>query len=854
MGDVYRGRDTKLRRDVAIKVLSAAFATDADRCARFEREARLIAALNHPHIAAIYGIEDAGVEGASRALVLELVEGETLEERIHRGPLSWRETLELARQIADALDAAHEKGIVHRDLKPANIKVTPDGVVKVLDFGIAKALEEGAAAGSATVTEVNSRIVGTAAYMSPEQARGGRVDKRTDIWAFGCIVFEMLSGRRAFGGDSVTDTLAHVIGQEPDWGALPKNVPKRLILLLQRCLAKDPRHRLRDVGDLHLDDVIASPAAGALPPRRRLGWLGGAVLGAALVGGGAWLWPREPAVTAAAVNLRRLTDFIGLEQSPALSPDGRTVAFVARSGGHRQIFLRLLAGGSPLQITHGAIDHEEPRWSPDSSSLIYFTPASTPGEPGIIWEVSALGGEPRRITSAVNNGDISRDGRYLAVVRFSNDQLELATMTRDGGGVVRSQPLELSIAYSSPRWSPDGRWIALHRSAAAFDEQALVIPAEGGDLAIVARSSRLTGFSWLGDSSGIVYSSAAGSTVLYPPTRNLRAVNRDGTNDRQLTFGDISYVQPDVLASGVLAAVRVRVQSDIWRLPTDGSPAENVRAAFRVTRQTGQAQAPSVSPDGTEIAYLSDSGGHGNVWIAKADGSSVRQVTFEQDPDVSIGVPVWSPTSAQIAVIVSRGGQTGLALVQADGSGLRTIVPEGISAAWTADGRWLYYSTPSPPQCLSKLELSTNNVSTVRCDNVIGAQLAPDGATLYALRYLTSTSGMLDSEIWRASPETGPPQTLARISGARVPDTARQLVPVLSNDGSMLVMPLIDGDTTNIFVLSTAGGPLRPITDFGDRAVLIARRVAWSPDARYVYAPIADTDSDIVVVDGLLTR
>ncbi len=852
MGDVYRARDTRLRREVAIKVLSPSVVVDADRCARFDREARLIAALNHPHIAAIYGIEDA--EGGSRALVLELVEGDTIAERIERGPIPWRQTLAIARQIADALDAAHEKGIVHRDLKPANIKITPEGVVKVLDFGIAKAVDESAAGGSATVTEMHAQILGTAAYMSPEQARGGRVDKRTDIWAFGCIVFEMLSGRCAFGGATATDTLAQVIGHEPDWSVLPKDVPAGLIALLRRCLSKDARHRLRDIGDLQLEEAIAAQAMASSPWRQRLVWLTGGVLAATFVGAGAWLSQRETVAAApVGVSLRRLTDFVGLEQAPALSPDGRAVAFVARADGYRHVFVRLLAGGSPLQITRDAIDHEEPRWAPDSSSLIYFTRARAPGDAGTIWEVSALGGEPRRITSAVSNGDISRDGRYLVAVRFPNQRLELVTMTREGA-TVRAQPLEPSITYGSPRWSPDGRWIALHRSAAAFDEQVLVAPAEGGDLAIVARSSRLTGFSWLGDSSGIVYSSAAGSTVLYPPTRNLRAVNLDGSNDRQLTFGDVSYVQPDTLASGVIAAVRVRVQSDIWRIPTDGAPADNVRAASRVTHQTGQAQAPSVSPDGAEIAYLSDSGGHGNVWVAKADGSGARQITFEQDPNVSLGVPVWSAKSDEIAVIVTRGGQTGLALVRSDGSDFRTVVPVGIGASWSADGRWLYYVTPSPPRCVYKLELSTSAVESVRCDDLQAPVLAPDGNTLYALRYLTSTSGLLDSEIVRASPETGELTALARVNGTRVPDTSRQLVPVLSSDGSMLVMPLTDGDTTNVFVLPTDGGPLRAITDFGDRPVLIARRVAWSPDNRFVYAPIADVDSDIVVLDGLLAQ
>ncbi len=450
MGDVYRARDTRLRREVAIKVLSPSVVVDADRCARFDREARLIAALNHPHIAAIYGIEDA--EGGSRALVLELVEGDTIAERIERGPIPWRQTLAIARQIADALDAAHEKGIVHRDLKPANIKITPEGVVKVLDFGIAKAVDESAAGGSATVTEMHAQILGTAAYMSPEQARGGRVDKRTDIWAFGCIVFEMLSGRCAFGGATATDTLAQVIGHEPDWSVLPKDVPAGLIALLRRCLSKDARHRLRDIGDLQLEEAIAAQAMASSPWRQRLVWLTGGVLAATFVGAGAWLSQRETVAAApVGVSLRRLTDFVGLEQAPALSPDGRAVAFVARADGYRHVFVRLLAGGSPLQITRDAIDHEEPRWAPDSSSLIYFTRARAPGDAGTIWEVSALGGEPRRITSAVSNGDISRDGRYLVAVRFPNQRLELVTMTREGA-TVRAQPLEPSITYGSPRW------------------------------------------------------------------------------------------------------------------------------------------------------------------------------------------------------------------------------------------------------------------------------------------------------------------------------------------------------------------------------------------------------------------
>jgi serine/threonine protein kinase len=255
MGEVYRARDTRLRRDVAIKILPEVFVTDADRVARFEREAQVLASLNHSHIAAIYGVEDAD---SARALVLEFVEGPTLADRLADGAIPLDEATAIARQIIDALEAAHEQGIVHRDLKPANVKVRPDGMVKVLDFGLAKALEpppeahsRGSASLSPTLTAATKvgTILGTAAYMSPEQARGKPVDKRADIWAFGCVLFEMLSGRRAYGGHEVSDTLAFVLTKDVDWTALPAATSPQIRRLLKRCLDKDPKTRLRDIGD-----------------------------------------------------------------------------------------------------------------------------------------------------------------------------------------------------------------------------------------------------------------------------------------------------------------------------------------------------------------------------------------------------------------------------------------------------------------------------------------------------------------------------------------------------------------------------------------------------------------------------
>ena len=283
-------------------------------------------------------------------------------------------------------------------------------------------------------------ILGTAAYMSPEQARGKAVDKRTDIWAFGCVLYEMLTGRPAFRGETLSDTIVAILEREPDWTALPAATPPAVRRLLQRCLEKDPRRRLRDIGDARhwMEDVATGEAdvgaAGSPHSRRGLAWLLGGVALASAGFAGWLLWVSPTEAPARNVQLQRLTDFVGMEESPAISPDGKTVAFVARAGSKRQIWLRLLAGGAPLQITRDDVDHEQPRWAPDSSSLIYFVPSATPGEHGTIWEISALGGEPRRVAAALGGGDISHDGRRIALFRFEDKRIALVVVTRDGSG------------------------------------------------------------------------------------------------------------------------------------------------------------------------------------------------------------------------------------------------------------------------------------------------------------------------------------------------------------------------------------------------------------------------------------
>jgi Tol biopolymer transport system component len=838
MGEVYRATDTNLKRAVAIKVLPASVAADVERLARFQREAEVLASLNHPNIAAIYGLERTpGMTG----LVMELVEGPTLADRIARGAIPIEEALPIAKQIAEALEAAHDQGIIHRDLKPANIKLRSEGTVKVLDFGLAKEMapvgrvlnvsQSPTITTPALMTRVGV-ILGTAAYMSPEQARGKPVDKRADIWAFGCVLYEMLTGRPAFGGDDVTDTLAFIITKEPDWNALPIETPPSLRRLLRRCLEKGLRRRLHDIGDARLEiEDTGHEAPGDASPTQRT------------------------AVAGRHVEFQRLTDFWGMKEAPALSPDGKIVAFVAFVGGRRQILIRLLAGGAPLQVTRDDSDHEHPRWTPDSSTLIYYTPSGKPGE-GTIWEISALGGPPRRVASAMGGGDISHDGQRIALVQYSGESVELIAVARNGSRRERVTPLSPAYVYTSPRWSPDDRSIAIQRLNISnqFNVSLEIVQVSGGERREVTRSEWLRGFSWLPDGSGLVYSSSRGSTILYPPVFNVRVVGRDGCGDRQVTFGDLSYVEPDVHQSGRLLVSRIRGQSDVWQFPVGGSAAENTRDAVRITRQTGQAQTPSISPDGTEVVYLSDNGGHGNLWIARTDGSSVRQITFERDPDVVLGVPMWSPSGDWIVFIVAPSGLTSLWAICPDGSGLHQLTARGWSACWSGDGRWVYYTSERDGiQQIEKVPAEGGTPILVRSHAASGA-LTRDGETLYHVHPPRSDrlGSVWEVEMCSAAIGGGSSSIMARISSARVPLRRDLFQPFLSPDGRWLAAPLTDGATSNVWLWPTSGEPMRALTDFGDRPITIARSVSWSGDSRHLYAAVAETESDVVLWDGLL--
>jgi Tol biopolymer transport system component len=553
------------------------------------------------------------------------------------------------------------------------------------------------------------------------------------------------------------------------------------------------------------------------------------------------------------VEFQRLTEAEGFKETPALSPDGKMVAFVSIVGGRRQIWIRLLAGGSLLQLTRDDADHRSPRWAPDSSTLLYFTPPASESEDGVIWEIGALGGWPRQIISASVAGDISHDGQRIALLQPYESQLALVIASRDGSRARRVALLP-SGYYAAVRWAPDDRSIALQRSSPTFYGSIGIYQVDTGESHEVLSGSRLEGFAWLPDGSGLIYSSARDSTLLYPPIFNLSSIRLDGGGDRQLTFGDQSYVEPDVHASGTVVAGRITSRSDIWKIPVTGTPAENTAGAVRVTRQTGQVQVPSVSPDDREVVFVSDTGGHTNLWIARTDGSGTRPLTTDADPSIAIGVPVWSPRGDQIAFVRMGAGLPATWTIRPDGRGLRQAA-RGWGPAWSSDGRWLYYwRLGVEPGAIERIPIDGGEPETLREDSTLNVTaVSPDGETLFLTRSafpLRGIWGMGFTEYIRARPFDGPGETVARVAGERVPARVPNIA--LSPDGEHLAVLLIDGATTNIWRLPASGGAMSPITDYGDRCTLIARNVSWSRDSRHIYAAVAERQTDVVLLAGLI--
>ena len=710
MGEVYRARDTHLGRQVAIKVLPVIFATDPDRLARFEREARILASLNHPHIAAIYGVEtEPSDDGAPRrALVMELIEGPTLAERIRRGPLPMAEALPVARQIAEALEAAHEQGLVHRDLKPANIKIRPDGTVKVLDFGLAKSVARPATATPVPPDSAHSltfrtgskdadAIVGTAAYMSPEQARGDAVGSRTDIWAFGCVVYEMVVGRPAFDAPTTTETLSEVLKTEPDWQQLPKDTPDGIRRLLRRCLTKDPKSRLADIRDAHFD--LDEPASDVVRDARRVRWDVGprwAIAGvAAVIAIGVLTWsdltrpeatPEPPrSVTRFVVPLpegQQFTDQSG--QLVAISPDGTNVVYVAG----QRLYLRPMSGLEARAIPGGEGDVSSPVFSPDGRTVAFYSA----GE-GALKRLDIAGGAP--VTIAKMDRPFGLSWSEPDIV-FGQSRRGILRVPSTGG--VPEMLVALRDEFpSSSQMLPGGRGVLFSVRSSPNDQvQARVVvqPLDGGERKTLVEGGLDGRYLPTGHLVYVI------SGDLFAAPFDLASLSVSGGAvpliegiRRSTLIASPSAAQFSYSSTGSLAFLPgphllSDANVDLALFDRKGSP-----AALGLPPRPYRS--PRVSPDGRSVAFDIEDANGAAVWVYElAAGKAMRQLTFGGKNHH----PTWSRDGQWVAYQSDREGHLGIFRQRADGSGLaeRLTKPEGgaehVPQSWSKDGGQLLFS------------------------------------------------------------------------------------------------------------------------------------------------------------------
>ena len=662
MGAVWKASDSTLGRDVAIKILPSEFASDPERLARFEREAKVLASLNHPNIAGIYGLHEAG---GVRFLAMELVPGEDLAERLKKGSVPFSEAMEIAGQIAEALEAAHDQGIVHRDLKPANVRITPDGRIKVLDFGLAKALETATTSGtgrdaamSPTITSLGTVagvILGTAAYMSPEQARGKPVDKRADVWGFGCLVFEMLSGSRPFEGETISDTLAAVLAKEPNWGALPAGTPPRLRELLQRCLEKDVKRRLRDIHDARIelaDTEGSSRSAGFSPvsdPRRVSPIVIAAIVVAVVsLAIAAWALVR-PATKSAPARLARLS--IARPENPgssgpgtfAIAPDGSAVVLaLSKESGESYLWIRDLdtAAGRVIQGTENA---KFPFWAPDSRHIAYFAG-------GKMIRIPRSGGAVQTVCDAVNGrgGAWSPSG---TIVFAPNPFSPLFKVSANGGVPEPATTLDTTRRENShrfPSFLPDGRHFIyaalpevqpnlLQISVASLDDSAarplllsrtaprLAFPDSlifARDQAVVAQHIDLKALKMAGDVVPLEDRPTVQGNVVGAPSV-------DCAGDGTIVYEEIDRRPTDVIAFG-----------------RDGRPIATV------LRHAGAAGLPVLSHHGDRLAMIDLSDEGNRLWIA--DLTAGTEGRFSRSDQTVNGI-AWTPDDANVVLNIGDG-------------------------------------------------------------------------------------------------------------------------------------------------------------------------------------------------------
>ena len=882
MGEVYRATDTNLKRSVAIKVLPASVAADAERLARFQREAEVLAALNHPNIAAIYGLERSGL---TTALIMELIDGPTLADRIAQGALPLEESLPIARQIAEALEAAHERGIIHRDLKPANVKVRADGVVKVLDFGLAKAMEQtgGTPAGASMSPTITTpamtqagMILGTAAYMSPEQARGKSVDKRADVWAFGAVLFEMLTGKRAFPGEGITDTIVSVVTKDPDWRALPSTTPAGLRRLLARSLKKDSRARLQAIGDarVHIEELLSgapdetavetgfNAAMPAALPRsawlRALTWtLAASTLLFAVAA--VLLWARWGGASPSPTALR-FTPFAfeqGGQSDPVWAPDGKAVAFAARQRDTDpfQVYVRYLDSPLATPITHLAAEAIPISWTATGRIVFRSTQA-----PAGLWSVSPVGGEPQPFQAIdglvgpipeASTASVSADGSTLAWLRRGDDGLiGLWISSPPGAAPKRYEPAPFADRFSAgiPRvkFSPDGTQILLLRGAVDGDEVWVVpYPANATNpprriLQDLLGTRNGPTFSWMPDNRHVVLSTAVGDA----PQQLYTADTVSGAF-AVLSSGTTSQRSPAVSPDGSkLVFVEAITDFDIVTM----SLATAVVAPLIATQRNENQ--PAWAAREPAMVYVTDRSGPRAIWLhnpGQLDRPLVSSRDFPPDTTDTLMSPVLSPDAKRVVYARLERAGPGLLWMSAATGGSPVRLVKGIAereraGAWSPDGKWFVYTHSENGR------LSLNKVKTT---GDAEAEILKRDIKPVVGNWLPVWSPAGD---WILHDDGGVKLTSADGKTTRHLSSAVGLAHTFSADGQTIYGVRPAADRLELFSMSVDGGTEKTIGLFGreHRPVTLggpATRLSLTPDGKSITFSTNKSSSNLWLIE-----
>jgi eukaryotic-like serine/threonine-protein kinase len=704
MGEVYRARDPRLGRDIAIKILPDEFSSDAERAHRFEQEARAASALNHPNIVSIY---DIGSSDSIRFIAMELVDGQTLRELIDEGQLPVRRALTLAAQVAEGLAAAHGRGVVHRDLKPENILISKEGVAKILDFGLAKVDLKDEQQRTVRKEEQTrpGTVMGTSGYMSPEQARGRTADFRSDQFSFGAVLYEILTGQRAFQRQSSVQTLNAIIEDDPEpIATVNARIPPPLRWIVDRCLAKDPADRYASTRDLahdlqtvreHLSEIgSGSEIVVARPTRRGLRLMSRVAAALALVGLGAVgaLLLRRQTVQQP-VALRSLT-YSGHDFAPAASPDGKTIAFVSDRDGAPRIWIKQLVGGGEVVLSSGPDYY--PRFSPDGSMLLFIRGR---GADSTLYRMPLLGGEPRKLLQDVDSADWSPDGRQIAFARLLGGGSSLGMINSDGSNEHELYRITEEI-FAQPRWSPDGRTIAASEfgastvSSISFKPLLLLDIATRRGRRLMARPGPavISSVVWISNDK-LIYSQPESSVANVSTTPGFMVEHdiRRGTT-RSILWMPAFSPTVDVIASGRIVFDAAPSHQNLQEITFSAKGPATTRW---LTRGSSNDRQPVYSPDGKRIVFSSNRAGALDLWEVSVETGAVRRLTDDPADD-------WDPAFTPDGHLLWSSNRTGYFEVwtaDADGSGARQLSHDGVDAenpTSTPDGKWIAYESNAP--------------------------------------------------------------------------------------------------------------------------------------------------------------